>query len=94
MPTVPHRSVSHATPVDFKLHPPGEDLLERRELVERVVSTILLEAPSIIAVTGGYGDGKTSFLNLTIGELSKTEPIIVRFSHGWRVTRTPLFFHC
>ena len=62
----------------------GEDLLGRRELVESLVSTILLETPSIIAVTGGYGDGKTSFLNLTIGELNKSEeiktPIIVRFS--------------
>jgi hypothetical protein len=62
----------------------GEDLLGRRELIESVVSTILLEPPTIIAVTGKYGDGKTSFLNLAIGELNKSEelevPIIVRFS--------------
>ena len=62
----------------------GEDLLGRRDLIESLVSTILLEPPPIIAVTGKYGDGKTSFLNLAIGELSRSQemqvPIIVRFS--------------
>jgi hypothetical protein len=62
----------------------GKDLLDRRELIDSVVSTILLEPPPIIAVTGKYGDGKTSFLNLVLGELSKSQeievPIIVRFS--------------
>jgi len=62
----------------------GRDLLDRRELIDSVVSTILLEPPPIIAVTGKYGDGKTSFLNLVLGELSKSQeievPIIVRFS--------------
>jgi hypothetical protein len=62
----------------------GKDLLDRRELIDSVVSTILLEPPPIIAVTGKYGDGKTSFLNLVLGELSKSQeievPIIVKFS--------------
>lgn len=69
---------------DLPVPEDGEDLLGRRELVESVVSTILLEAPAIVAVTGRYGDGKTSFLNLAIGELNKSEeikaPIIVKFS--------------
>jgi hypothetical protein len=62
----------------------GKDLLDRRELIDSVVSTILLDPPPIIAVTGRYGDGKTSFLNLVLGEISKSQeievPIIVRFS--------------
>jgi hypothetical protein len=62
----------------------GEDLLGREGMIESLVSTILLEPPAVIAVTGGYGDGKTSFLNLAIGELRKSReiqvPIIVRFS--------------
>jgi hypothetical protein len=61
----------------------GEDLLGRGELIESVVSTILLQPPPIIAVTGRYGDGKTSFLNLAIGEINGSSeieaPIIVRF---------------
>jgi KAP family P-loop domain len=62
----------------------GKDLLGRREIVEGLVSMILLDQPSIIAVTGAYGDGKTSLLNLTVGEIRKLEgddlPVIVRFS--------------
>ena len=62
----------------------GEDLLGRGETVRSLVSVIVLEQPAIIAVTGAYGKGKTSFLNLTIGELRKLEgddlPVIVRFS--------------
>ena len=52
-------------------------------MIESMVSTILLDQPSIVAVTGKYGDGKTSFLNLAVGHLRKSihnAPIIVRFS--------------
>jgi KAP-like P-loop domain-containing protein len=69
---------------DLPLAEDGEDLLGRREMVESLVATVLLESPAVIAVTGAYGDGKTSFLNLAIGEMKKTDeaarPIIVRFS--------------
>ena len=62
----------------------GEDLLGRRPFVELLVSRILLEKPLVIAVTAPYGDGKTSFLNLVVGEIRKTQPkdlpIIVKFS--------------
>jgi len=62
----------------------GEDLLGRRDIVEGLVSMILLEEPAIIALTGAYGDGKTSLLNLAVGEIRKLEgddlPVIVRFS--------------
>lgn len=69
---------------DLPVQEDGEDLLGRQDSVEALVSTILLDSPAIIAVTGGYGEGKTSFLNLAIGELKKAQeisvPMIVRFS--------------
>jgi hypothetical protein len=69
---------------DLPVQEGGEDLLGRKGIVEGLVATILLEQPEVIAVTGAYGEGKTSFLNLTLGELRKLEgddlPVIVRFS--------------
>lgn len=69
---------------DLPVQEGGEDLLGRREIVEGLISTIVLEQPAVIAVTGAYGEGKTSFLNLTVGKLRKLEgadlPVIVRFS--------------
>jgi len=62
----------------------GIDLLDRGEMINGLVSLIVRERPSVIALTGRYGDGKTSILNLTVGELKKRDidqrPIIVRFS--------------
>lgn len=69
---------------DLPVQEGGQDLLERGEMIESVVSTLLLQPPPIIAITGRYGDGKTSFLNLAIGEINRSTeievPIIVRFS--------------
>jgi KAP family P-loop domain len=77
-------SASRLMESDLPVPENGEDLLGRRETIEGLVSTILLEQPQIIAVTGAYGEGKTSVLNLTIGELKKLNrddvPVIVRFS--------------
>jgi KAP family P-loop domain len=62
----------------------GRDLLGRGETVETVVAKILLERPSIMAIIAPYGDGKTSFLNLLLGKLRKSEetdrPIIVKYN--------------
>jgi len=62
----------------------GKDLLRREAMIDSLVSTLLLESPPIVAVTGRYGDGKTSFINLTIGKLRESRgtqvPVIVRFS--------------
>jgi hypothetical protein len=77
-------SASGTLEPDLPVPEGGEDLLDRRGLIESLVSTLLLEPPAIIAVTGSYGDGKTSFLNLTIAELKKSRefeiPVIVKFS--------------
>ncbi len=62
----------------------GEDLLGRREIIDSLVARILFEQPVVIAVTAPYGEGKTSFLNLVVGEMRKVDvkdrPIIVKFS--------------
>lgn len=73
---------SKAIEPDLPVPENGEDLLGRRPFVEALVSRILLEKPLVIAVTAPYGDGKTSFLNLVVGEIRKAEelPIIVKFS--------------
>jgi hypothetical protein len=58
------RSPSGRVESDLPVPEGGEDLLGRREIIEGLMSTILLEEPEVIAVTGAYGEGKTSFLNL------------------------------
>ena len=76
--------VRDGTEVDLPLPENGRDLLGRGEIVDQLVATILLEQPRIIAITGGYGQGKTSFLNLVLGRLRKSDegdrPIIVTFN--------------
>jgi hypothetical protein len=78
------RPTSGFLETDLPVAEGGRDLLGREAIVETLVSAILLEQPTITAITGKYGDGKTSLLNLTIGELKKSQeikaPIIVRFS--------------
>jgi hypothetical protein len=78
------QSVSPLVDPDLPVPENGEDLLGRRGAIEDLISKILIDRPMLIAVTGSYGEGKTSFLNLTVGELKKIDeadlPIIVRFS--------------
>ena len=80
----PARQDSQIFDPDLPVPENGEDLLGRRPLVEELVSRILLEKPLVIAVTAPYGVGKTSFLNLVVGEIRKAAPeqlpIIVKFS--------------
>jgi hypothetical protein len=78
------QSASPAIDPDLPVPENGEDLLGRRAITEDLISMIVFQRPMVIAVTGAYGEGKTSLLNLTIGELRKIDeddlPIIVRFS--------------
>jgi hypothetical protein len=78
------REDSKVLDADLPVPENGEDLLGRRPFVEELVSRILLEKPLVVAVTAPYGAGKTSFLNLVVGEIRKSEPeqlpIIVKFS--------------
>src|SRR5579864_6319659 len=64
-------SVSRFLESDLPVSEDGEDLLGRGELIKSLVSTIVLEQPAVIAITGAYGKGKTSFLNLAMGELKR-----------------------
>lgn len=59
---------------DRPLEEGGKDLLNRGRLVTEVVSTIITDKPSVIAITGDYGSGKTSFIHLVTGELKKFDP--------------------
>jgi KAP family P-loop domain len=69
---------------DLPVSEDGKDLLDRGGTISQLASIVVRERPSVVALTGGYGDGKTSVLNLTIGVLRKREreqrPIIVKFS--------------
>jgi hypothetical protein len=72
------------TDPDLPLAEDGQDLLGRGKLINELLNRILLDQLSVIAVTGEYGNGKTSLLNLTLGQLKRTQgdnaPIIVKFS--------------
>jgi hypothetical protein len=69
---------------DLPVQEDGTDLLGRDDVVDYLASIVIREKPSVIAVTGNYGDGKTSVLNLVLGRLRKLDgeqrPIIVKFS--------------
>jgi hypothetical protein len=69
---------------DLPVAEDGTDLLNRAEIINGLASIVLREQPSVAALIGGYGDGKTSVLNLTIGKLKQIEeherPVIVKFS--------------
>jgi len=85
-----HTSTAHPkqdtyeTDPDLPLLENGKDLLGRDEIINYIADTIIRERPSVIALTGNYGAGKTSALNLAIGKLRKLDseqrPIIVKFS--------------
>jgi hypothetical protein len=69
---------------DLPVQEGGTDLLDRGPIVDYLASIAIRERPTVIALTGNYGDGKTSVLNLVLGKLRKLEgnqrPIIVKFS--------------
>jgi hypothetical protein len=59
----------------------GEDLLGRSTVVAGIIRSIVVDHVPVIALTGPYGDGKTSVLNLVSKELERREDVLfVRFS--------------
>jgi hypothetical protein len=63
----------------------GADLLGRGSLIQEVVSVLRTERPTVMAVTGAYGSGKTSFIRLVLNQLrrfpeSEFPPIIIEFN--------------
>src|SRR6266404_609480 len=57
----------------------SEDKLDRPSLVASLVRRLLEDAAPVIAITGGYGDGKTSILNLLREALRAEKVIVVNF---------------
>jgi hypothetical protein len=58
-----------------------EDILNRGAVVASIVRAIVSDFVPVLAVTGAYGDGKTSVLNLLSKELERREDVVfVRFS--------------
>ena len=58
-----------------------EDTLARRPALDNLARTILIDRPSVVAVTASYGSGKSSVLNLLEIELQKDRSVLlVRFS--------------
>jgi hypothetical protein len=80
----PRRKPTDALEEDLPVPQNGVDLLGRRAIIDTLIGRVLFERPLVIAVTGPYGEGKTSFLNLLLGEIKKVDPrdlpIIVNFS--------------
>jgi len=82
-------NIAERTPLQFNNDDPlaedGADLLGRENTIRALVKLCTQDDPVSIALTGGYGDGKTSVLNLLIPHLKNavpksTRPIIVRFN--------------
>jgi hypothetical protein len=66
---------------DFPILAWDEDILDRRPVIENLLRTILFDQPSVVALMGSYGTGKTSVFNLLQNELEKESAVlIVRFS--------------
>jgi hypothetical protein len=60
---------------------PDQDILGRGAVVRSLVRAVVNDRTPVLALTGTYGDGKTSVLNLLEGELKKrTDLVCVRFS--------------
>jgi len=67
--------------LDKPIEEAGEDILNRGTLVASIVRAIASDFVPVLALTGAYGDGKTSVLNLLTKELEQREDVvIVRFS--------------
>jgi hypothetical protein len=87
--SVPRARAHGTNDPDVPVPENGQDLLGRTKLINELLARVLLDQPPVIALTGEYGDGKTSLLNLAVGELKRIQgnktPIIVRFS-PWLAT--------
>lgn len=69
---------------DLPIIDEAQDQLGRGATVDALLSILTLERPSVIALTGEFGDGKTSVLNLLHKRFSREatfkDYIVVRFS--------------
>ncbi|HEV2196909.1 MAG TPA: P-loop NTPase fold protein [Candidatus Acidoferrum sp.] len=64
---------------DQPIQDASEDKLDRQSLVASLVCRLLQDGAPVISVTGGYGDGKTSILNLLAEALRAEKVIVINF---------------
>jgi len=65
--------------VDRPIRAFSEDKLDRKPLVSSLVEQLVSDGASVVALIGGYGDGKTSILYLLEHELKNRKTMVVRF---------------
>ena len=66
---------------DKPIEQADEDILKRGTVVASIVRAITIDFVPVLALTGAYGDGKTSVLNLLATELGRRRDVVfVRFS--------------
>jgi hypothetical protein len=65
----PDRPVSHKC----------DDQLRRTPFVDSLADRIVLDGSPVVAVTGAYGEGKTSILNFVAEKLEQKNVLVVRF---------------
>lgn len=71
--------------LDRPIERPTEDKLERERFIERLADAVIAGNSKatgvIIGITGPWGSGKSSILNLLANHISETRPeaIVVRF---------------
>ncbi len=69
------------TDPDRPIEEAGEDILKRGPVVASIVRAIVNDGVPVLALTGAYGDGKTSVLNLLSKEFERRDDLIfIRFS--------------
>ena len=68
---------------DYPIQDPKDDFLDRKEIAEHFVKTILnLERSQgvVTSVLGPWGSGKTSFINMVVAQLRKQEYEVLEFN--------------
>ena len=82
-PSEPDTKPSTTVIVDNPIHDAKQDLLSRGHVAKAFVDDILaleLQEGAVVGVVGPWGSGKTSFVNLTRGELRQREVPVLDFN--------------
>src|SRR5205823_4143458 len=70
-----------------------EDILGRGTVVAGILRAVVNDNVPVLALTGSYGDGKTSVLNLLSGALElRNDVVVVRFSTWLPIDEKALVF--
>ncbi len=78
---------------DLPISSDDEDIVGRGAIVDSIVRAVVGDQTPVIALTGGFGDGKTSVLNLVTNRLEEMKDIVVvRFSAWLPMDEETLIF--